>query len=223
MVRCVVGLGGSILAPRDPDPGSISTIVELLRPGFSAGDLDIVIGGGWPARHLIDLGRSLGLAEVDLDHLGIHATRGNAALLGLLLGHGITVPATIEAAVAARTQGPVVMGGTHPGHTTDAVAALLAEALGVHYLVTITSIDGVYSVDPRRDPDATRYPNLSYPELLKIVGEEHSRAGPNTVIDPKAARVMERATIRCAVVSGDQPDEVRSALAGEDFHGTLIA
>ena len=50
----------------------------------------------------------------------------------------------------------VVMGGVAVGQTTDAVAALLAEYVRADRLIVATSVDGVYTADPEKDPDAKK-------------------------------------------------------------------
>ena len=66
----------------------------------------------------------------------------------------------------------VVMGGTHPGHTTDGVAAMLAEHTDAELLVIATSIDGVYTADPKKDPNAEKIEKLSFDELIEDIKEE---------------------------------------------------
>jgi Uridylate kinase len=54
------------------------------------------------------------------------------------------------------------MGGTEPGHTTDTVAMLLAERIGANVMINATSVDGVYTADPRKDSSARKLENLDY-------------------------------------------------------------
>ena len=62
----------------------------------------------------------------------------------------------------------VILGaGTgNPFFTTDSAAALRANELGCDVLLKATKVDGVYSADPKKDPDARRYETLSYGEVL---------------------------------------------------------
>jgi len=133
------------------------------------------------------------------------------------------MPHTVEeAAAAGETSRLVVMGGTTPGHTTDAVAAELAEAVHAVRLVNATSVDGVYSADPRRDPAAKRMDRVTHAELVRLSGKAHAKAGPSIVFDPKAARIVQKARIPVAVVGGRDLEAVRNAVLGKPFRGTRV-
>jgi len=128
METVVVSLGGSVLAPGEPDAESVKRLAAALRDLSRTHHLFVVTGGGRIARAYIEAGRALGASEPSLDRLGIKVTRINARLLMAALGGAETdeMPRTIQDAVAAGSKSNlVVMGGTTPGHTTDAVAAEL--------------------------------------------------------------------------------------------------
>jgi uridylate kinase len=187
--------------------------------------LYVVTGGGRTARAYIEAGRALGAAEPFLDALGIEVTRLNARLLMAAIGaaDAARMPYTVEEAVAAgRTSNLVVMGGTTPGHTTDAVAAEIAEAVRAARLVNATSVDGVYTADPAKDPAARRLGRVSHEELVRLAGESHTQAGPSIVFDPKAARIVARVRIPVAVVKGRDLAALRNAIIGTPFRGTLV-
>ncbi|MEM8665177.1 MAG: UMP kinase, partial [Pseudomonadota bacterium] len=57
-------------------------------------------------------------------------------------------------------------GTGHPFFTTDTAAALRAVEMGCDALLKGTNVDGVYSADPKRDPDATRYTTLTHQDAL---------------------------------------------------------
>ncbi|MDX1612486.1 MAG: UMP kinase, partial [Candidatus Thermoplasmatota archaeon] len=126
-----------------------------------------------------------------------------------------------EAALALRSFDRVCMGGTHPGHTTDAVGAMLAERVHAERLVIVTNVDGVYTSDPNKDPDAERVEQLTPDELLKIVGGAR-QAGSSGVVDPLAAQLLGRSHLPAAVVGGSDALNVARAINGEDFVGTRV-
>ena len=221
-----MSLGGSVLAPGEPDAEYVRRLAAMLRDLSRSHRLFVVAGGGRTARAYIEAGRALGASETSLDRLGIQVTRINARLLVAALGGADAdeVPHTVGEAVAAGAESTlVVMGGTTPGHTTDAVAAELAEAVGAARLVNATSVDGVYTSDPARDPAATRVDRVSHDELVRLAGESHTRAGPSVVFDPRAARIAARARIPLAVVSGRDFEALRAAISGKPFRGTLVS
>lgn len=177
--------------------------------------LYVVVGGGSPARGAIGAARERGASDRFCDLLGIEVTRLNAhLLLSALPGAHPGVPKTVPE--AARCPGPlVVMGGTTPGHTTDGVAAMLAAAVGAGLLVNATSVDGVYSEDPKANPRARRFRHLTHRQLLAIVGRARHRPGMSAVIDPMAARILARRHIPAVVVDGRNPANIARAVAGE--------
>ena len=115
----------------------------------------------------------------------------------------------------------LVMGGVKPGQTTDAVAADLAVANGSRLFIEATNVDGVYDYDPRKNPDALRIEHLTFDELIEIVGTEHT-PGMNTVIDPKAARIMKEHSLTTYVLDGSDIANMEQAILGEEFEGTTI-
>ncbi|MCX6696419.1 MAG: UMP kinase, partial [Methanoregula sp.] len=117
----------------------------------------------------------------------------------------------------------VVMGGITPGQTTDAVAAVLAERVRADVFINVTSVDGIYSADPKKVKTATRYATLTPTQLLEIVGGTALTAGSNTVLDIVAARVVERSHIPLVVLDGTKPKNLSSAILTGKFTGTIVS
>jgi uridylate kinase len=223
--RVAINVGGSVLAPEELDPDFVRQIAATLLKAAEERDLLVVVGGGRLARRYISACRDLGADEAYLDWVGIDSTRLNARLLIAALGveayHG--VPDTLHDALDAIRDFPVVvMGGTHPGHTTDAVAAMVAELSKASEMLVLTNIDGVYTADPRREPLAERIPEVTTSRLMAIVGGGSSSAGSAAVVDPMAARIIHRAGIPTKVLDGRDLVQVANALSGRDFHGTVV-
>ncbi len=215
-MKVVVSLGGSVLGNRIRDFASVLDNLAKKHKIF------VVVGGGKLAREYISLARELGASETFCDYIGIAATRINAMLLIAAMETAAKrVPSDfVEAEELSKTSKAVVMGGTFPGHTTDATAALLAEFVGADMLINATNVDGVYSDDPRKNKNAVRYERLSPSELVEIVGKASMKAGANVVIDLLAAKIIERSGIKTYVILGD-PENLARAVEGE-FIGTII-
>ncbi|MFQ6012079.1 MAG: UMP kinase [Thermoplasmata archaeon] len=223
--RVVISLGGSILVPGDGDVEYLQSLAALLNRLAEERPLFLVTGGGRPARSYIEMGRALGLDERTLDEIGIVVTRLNACLLIQALGPKASpqVAASYEEAeAAAQAHAMVVMGGVRVSLTTDGVAAELAERVRASRLVNATSVDGVYTADPRKDPAATRLARMSYEELTAIAGEPTGLAGPSMVFDPYAAGVVKRSGIPLFVVHGRDLASLEGAVVGGEFVGTSI-
>ncbi|WP_456482623.1 UMP kinase [Methanopyrus sp.] len=196
----VVALGGSVVNVDKPE--RVEETAEILRDGLDSGlKICVVVGGGPTARRYINVARNLGTPETLLDEMGIAVTRLNAMLLGAALGlRDLHVPENpIEAARMVRRNGVAVCGGTHPGHTTDAVAAMIAELLEGP-LVIVTDVDGVYDRDPG-EPGARKLRELKPEELEELAVRAELKAGGSFVVDPLAAKMISRGRIVTHVVS----------------------
>lgn len=224
MEKVVISLGGSILIPDDRDGTFLNDLAALLRTLTEDMEIYVVCGGGKVARYYINTGRDLSATEEQLDELGIGVTRLNARLLQLALkdmAHD-EVPVTIEEAAAQGRRGRVaVMGGTTPGHTTDGVSAALAEKVGASRIVNATSVDGVYSADPRKYPEARRYDRLTFDQLGKMMAGGHG-AGNSHVFDPMGAEIVKRCRIPLFIVSGRDLKDMEDAIRGRKIKGTVI-
>jgi len=225
MDAVVVSVGGSIfLGPDGPDAARARPVAAVLREAARHQPVLAVVGGGSTARRYIEAARALGEHEAALDDLGIALTRANARVLLAALPEAYpTIPTSfVEAVTAAKAYPVVLMGGTHPGHTTDAVAAMLAEYARATRLVIATNVDGVYDSDPKANPGAKFLTRLAASDLVKLTIAGPQRAGSPGVVDPLASKLIARARIPTFVVNGNKHEELAKALAGKPFHGTVV-
>jgi len=158
--------------------GIVKQIDEVAGLGVQIG---IVVGGGNLFRGAT--GALSGMDRATADSMGMLATVMNAlALKDALMAAG--VPAQVmtavtiahvgegferDTAVRHLEAGRVVIfgGGTgNPFFTTDTAAALRAAEIGADLMLKATKVDGVYSADPKKDPGATRYDQLSFDEAI---------------------------------------------------------
>jgi uridylate kinase len=241
MVTAVISIGGSLLFQQvreDAQANIIKLDIELLERLSKlleelshSHQLYIVVGGGTLARSYIETARKLNGNEALLDQIGISATKLNALMLIASLSDKTKRPRCVypkvaetytEAMLAGKSYPLVVMGGTEPAHTTDAVAAVLAELVGADRLINATAIDGVYTADPIKVRDAKRIPKLTFEELIDIVASSKLDAGSNVVIDPVGAKIIARSRIPTMVLYGRDIVALRNAIEGKKFHGTVI-
>lgn len=223
-MKIVVSVGGSVLVPT-VESDQVEAYADVLKELSDAGhDLGVVVGGGPTAREYIGVARELGANEIELDQLGVAATRMNARLLIAALDDRATPtpPEEHETARNAIRRGDVpVMGGTVAGHTTDTVGTALAEYIDADLLVYATSVSGVYSADPEADPDATKLDRISPEELVDIVGKIEISAGSNAPVDLLAAKLLQRSGLDAVVVDGTEPAVLLDVVSG-DHDGTDI-
>lgn len=154
-------------------------IKEAREMGVEVG---VVIGGGNIFRGVAVA--SKGGDRVTGDHMGMLATVINSlALRTSLIKAGvdavvlsaIAMPELCESfsqrqATAYMNAGKVVIfaGGTgNPFFTTDSAAALRAAEIGADALFKGTQVDGVYSADPKKDPNATRYDKITHEQVIR--------------------------------------------------------
>lgn len=155
-----------------------SRIAEVVGLGVQVG---IVLGGGNIFRGL--KGAQKGVNRTSGDYMGMLATIINGlAMQNALekmgvdtrLQTSIEMPQVAEPfiqrkAVRHLEKGRVVIfaGGTgNPYFSTDTAAALRASEIGADVLLKATKVDGIYTADPKTDPNAKRYSKLSYQEAL---------------------------------------------------------
>jgi uridylate kinase len=222
----VLSVGGSILRTGERDVEYLRELADLLRRLAPRIPLVITTGGGRAAREYIDIGRSLGLTEIELDELGIDVTRLHARLLAALVGPPAPAhpPTTLTEAVReAHRVSPVILGGTEPGHTTDGVAALMAVRLRAARVVNATAVAGLYDKDPALHGDARRLPMMHWPEFLDLVhGRGRSVAGQKFVFDALGAEQLARARLPLLIVDGRDLANLERALEGKACVGTRI-
>ena len=154
---------------------------EVIAAQKTGAQIALVIGGGNIFRGMA--GAAKGMERVSADHIGIMATVMNAlAVQGVLNAKGcearvlsaIAMPTVCETYSAAKgrhhlEKGRVVIcaGGTGlPFFTTDTGAALRAAELKCDALLKGTSVDGVYSDDPKTAKDAKRFETITFDEVL---------------------------------------------------------
>ena len=208
------------------DARYLSDLAELLgRLGRSI-PLVVTTGGGRTAREYIRLGAGLGLTSVEQDELGIDVTRLHARLLAGRIGLPTSShpPASVRDAVEAVRHGsPVVLGGTEPGHTTDAVAALIAVRLRAARVVNATDVPGLFDVDPKTHPNARRLSRIGWPTLLDLLRRTTAGApGQNFPFDRLGAETLARASIPLAIVAGRDLGNLGRAIQGKRFEGTIV-
>ena len=218
-MKIVISIGGSVLMP-DVDSEGVRKYAEVIQKLASGNDVKVVVGGGKVSREYVGVARKLGASEGHCDNVGIAITRANALLLiaGLEDAYPF-VPECVEA--AAMQDGLVVMGGTEMSHTTDAVAAMLAEYWGADLLVVATNVDGVYEEDPKKNPKAKRFEKIGVDKLVEIAAKGERKAASPGVVDILAAKLIKRAGIKTLIVDGRDAQNIEKAVSGKVI-GTVV-
>ncbi|MDE2089626.1 MAG: UMP kinase [Gammaproteobacteria bacterium] len=210
------------------DPAVIQRIAgeihEVTRMNVQVG---LVIGGG-------NIFRGAGLAaagmdRVTADHMGMLATVINALAMQdalVRIGGSARVMSAVRVnqvcedyirrrAIRHLEKGRVVIlaaGTGNPFFTTDSAASLRAIELGADLMLKATKVDGVYSADPVKDPDAVRYSRLSYDEVLerKLM-----------VMDATAIVLCRDHDVPLRVFNVNRPGDLPRVVRGENI-GTIV-
>src|SRR5450432_1983643 len=164
------------------DPDIVIRIAGEVKAAVALGaELCLVIGGGNIFRGVA--GAALGMQRASADYMGMLATVINALAMQNALEQ-LGVQTRVQSAIPMATvcepyirrraerhmeKGRVVIfaaGTGNPFFTTDTAAALRAAEMACDALLKATQVDGVYSADPKKAPDAVRFDSLSYHEVL---------------------------------------------------------
>ncbi|HLN22614.1 MAG TPA: UMP kinase [Patescibacteria group bacterium] len=164
------------------DPTTLTRIAEEIGTVVAQGvQVCLVIGGGNIFRGLS--GASKGMERTSADYMGMLATVINAlAMQNALERIGLSTrvqsaipmamvcePYIRRRAIRHMEKGRIVIFGAGTGNpffTTDTAAALRAVEMNCDVVVKATQVDGVYSADPKKVPDAKRYDRLTFMDVL---------------------------------------------------------
>lgn len=184
--RVLLKLSGESLAGDQGygiDPVTINAIAAEIKDVVDDGvELALVIGGGNIFRGLA--ASSKGMDRASADYMGMLATVINSLAMQDAL-EKIGVSTRVQSAIAMQEvaepyirrravrhleKGRVVIFGAGTGNpyfTTDTAASLRAMEINAQVILKGTKVDGVYSADPKKDPSAKRYDELTYIEVLQ--------------------------------------------------------
>ena len=220
--RVLLKLSGEALAGQAGHGIDFDTVMDICKPVKALADLGVqvavVVGGGNFWR-----GRSSGkMDRTRADHMGMLATVINA--LGVAdgleqLGLSVRVQTAIamqelaepyirNRAVRHLEKGRVVVFGCGTGNpffSTDTGAALRAAEIEADVILKATMVDGVYDSDPKKNPEAKRFDELSFMDVLK---------NNLAVMDMTAASFCQDRGIPWLVFSMEDPENIVRAVCG---------
>jgi molybdenum storage protein len=209
-------------------------LIEEIVENLGRRQMIIGTGAGTRARHAYSVGLDLGLPTGVLSVLGTFVSMQNARILSYLLAkHGIPF---IEPAQFAQLphylaeRGAVVFFGMPPyiywqrnpavgripPHRTDAGGFLVSEVFGARSMIYVKDERGLYTADPKKDPQATFIPKITVAELETL--DLH-----DVVVERSVLELMRHATQRRSiqVIDGLERGNLTRALDGEHV-GTII-
>jgi len=183
----------------------------------------MIVGGGRHLRDYLSILRRRGVNESMLDRVGIELTRVNALILSSLLGDiccGV-IPKSIDEALILQNFGSVVvMGGLIPGFSTNAVSALIAEAINSDLLIIMSKAGALYDKDPEKFKDAKPIKKAKIDDVRRILSQYWSKAGYYPLLDRTAIEIINRSKIPTVIIP-PTVESLKKTLEGE-YIGTLI-
>jgi uridylate kinase len=229
--RVLLKLSGEALMGEDAfgiNRATIGRMVEDIGEVHRMGvELAIVIGGGNIFRG-VALGAS-GMDRATADYMGMMATIMNAmALQDAIRNAGmqarvqsaLNVEQVVEPYIRPKAmryldEGKIVIfaaGTGNPFFTTDTAAALRGSEMGAEVVLKATKVDGVYSADPKKDPNAVRYSTITFDDAL---------ARNLQIMDATAFALCRDQGLPIRVFNITRPGALKRAVSGED-EGTLV-
>ncbi len=219
-MKLVLKIGGSLLFDED-QTFDLARVKEFKGQNH---DLVLVVGGGILAKILVERGKGLGANREALDQLGIAATWVCAQMMIAAL-HDIAYPIPImtedQLANLVNDEKLLILGGLHPGQSTNAVAARAAEITRTEVLINVTDVDGVYDRDPRQSSEANLLSKISLDQLRDIVSSLASEPGTYPLFDKRALDIVERARVEVWFINGLKPSNILQAI-NEGKIGTRV-
>jgi len=227
--RVLLKLSGEALAGDKGfglDVETIRNICKEIKKCVDMGvEIGIVVGGGnfWRGRSSGDMDRARA------DHIGMLATAMNALAVADSL-EALDVPVRVQTAIPMISvaepfirskairhmeKGRVVIFGCGTGSpfcSTDTAAALRAAEVNADIIFKASIVDGVYTADPKKDPSAVKYDQLTLSEVF----EKGLK-----VMDASAASMCMDNNIPILVFSIEQPENLVLAMQGENI-GTIV-
>ncbi|MGD1837303.1 MAG: UMP kinase [Nitrososphaeraceae archaeon] len=184
----------------------------------------IITGGGKIARNYINIARDLGYDESSLDLMGIDVSRLNAKLLiSALTSYAYPkVPQTLEdVSKFSESNKIIISGGLHPGQSTNATSALIAEKVRAIKFINATDVNGIYDSDPRKNENAKLFKKIDLKTCLKILIKGSSMAGEYDLMDIVALKIIQRSHIDTRVILST-PQNIVNVVQSNSYIGTKI-
>ena len=229
--RILVKVSGEVLMGDSAfgiDMGTVEAVAHDLKQVADSGiELCLVIGGGNIFRGLA--GAAKGMERASADYMGMLATVMNALAMQDALERigvstrvqsAIPMPTVCEPLIRRRAErhlekGRVVIfaaGTGNPFFTTDSGAALRAAEMNCDALYKGTSVDGVYTADPKKDKTAQRFDRLTYHDVL---------SRDLKVMDASAISLMRENGIPIVVFSIRERGNLMKVLRAEGVHTVI--
>lgn len=220
----IIDYGAPVVKPLAEEIGTLSRNNKML----------VVTGGGARVRHILDIGLDLNMPTGVLAELAGKISEQNAIMMAVLLSPYsgmriqtadlLEIPMLLKMGILPVTHGTPPYGlyeyppevGMIPPHRTDTGAFLAAEVMGAKNCFLLKNVDGLFTEDPFKNPDAELIPEIGARELLEMQMED-------MVLEEKVVELLlySKNCREVRIINGHKPGTLTRALAGERI-GTVI-
>jgi molybdenum storage protein len=220
----IIDYGREVVMPLMEEIGELSNQHKIL----------VVTGGGVRVRHILDIGIDLGMPTGVLAELAGKISEQNAVIVTLLLskwggsriktGDLLDLPTLLHLGLLPVVHGTPPYGlfehppemGLIPPHRTDTGALLMADVLGARSCILVKNVDGLFTEDPRLNPNAELIEEITAKELIKMDMED-------MVLERKMLHLLhDTVNVKeIRIVNGHKRGTIEQAIRGEKV-GTVI-
>lgn len=230
MALHVISVGGSLIVPDKIDTDFLASFKQLVLKRIEKGDRFILIAGGGRTCRRYQVAASA-VSEIDneeKDWLGIHSSRLNGHLLRTIF-KSLAYPKLItnyeedldEFETGEFNEKILTGAGWKPGWSTDYDAVLMAEKFSADSVINLSNTEYVYSEDPKVNPNAKKFENISWKDFRELVGSEWD-PGMHAPFDPIASQKADELGLKVAIMNGKNLSNLSDYFDGKEFKGTVI-
>lgn len=229
----VVKIGGQSICDRGKR--ALPAVIEEIVENKDEHKMLLMTGGGTRSRHIYAIGLELGMPTGIIAAFGSSVSRQNALLVATLLAQHGGIEIDQDAIVKLPNyfaQGcvPVTSGmppydffaippekGHIPIHRTDVGTILMADLIGARTCIFIKDEKGLYTDDPKKNPDAQFIPRITVSELVELGLDD-------LILERPCLDILRNSQVldRVQIINGLEKGNLTRALAGEDV-GTIIS
>lgn len=224
MKTLIVSLGGSVIVPDEVDTIFLKNFRRVILDFIKNGNRMVIVagGGGTNKKYNAAAQKAAKIKNVDLDWLGIAATKLNAELLRAIFGSVAYEKVANNPTQKIKTNKKIIVAsGWLPGCSSDKDAVLWAKNFGAKMVINLSNIDYVYDKDPNKFKDAKPLKNLKWAEYRKMVGSKWIPR-MHAPFDPIASGLAEKLGMEVIIMEANHLNNFKKFLKGEGFKGSVI-
>lgn len=227
----VIKVGGSILSLSEEEIFSFKEAKTLKQTfdGIDNKQYILCVGGGFLCRKYQKLMKENNIIDKEQHNIGVASINMNAVMLKSVFGEEAEEEILKykdydeNYSIVFKKKFMITAAGS-PGHSSDWNTVKLALRSNSKIIISLKNIDGVYTKDPKKYPEAKHLESISWDEYINIIGNPSVfEPGGNYPVDIYAAKLAKEKGIKFYIISGSDFDNMKKSINGEKFKGTIIS